>query len=63
MDDLIQGLISKVGLDKDTAAKVISYLKENAADLPGMLAKSGIQDKLPGGLGDKLGGLFGGGDD
>ena len=60
MDDLIQGLISKVGLDKDTAEKVIAYLKENAGDLPAMLAKSGVADKLPGGIGKSLGGLFGG---
>lgn len=62
MDDLIQGLMSKVGLDKATAEKVIAFLKENANDLPAMLAKSGMADKLPGGLGKSLGGLFGGGD-
>jgi len=59
MDDLIQGLMSKVGLDKATAEKVIAFLKENADDIPAMLAKSGMADKLPAGLGKSLGGLFG----
>ncbi len=65
MDELINGLISRVGLDKATAEKVIAFLKEHAADLPQWLAKSGLADKVPAGLADKLpgglGGLLGGG--
>ncbi|MBK8261589.1 MAG: hypothetical protein IPK80_09640 [Nannocystis sp.] len=62
MEELINGLITRVGLDKATAEKVVAFLKEHAADLPGMLAKSGLADKLPAGLADKIpGGLLGGG--
>jgi hypothetical protein len=59
MQQLIQGLIGQVGLDAATAEKVITFLKENADQLPTWLAgdgaKQAIADKLPGGLG----GLFG----
>lgn len=51
MEELLAGLVEKVGLDKDTAEKVIAFLKDNADDLPGWLAKAGIADQLPGGLG------------
>ncbi len=51
MDELINGLTEKVGLDKATAEKVIAFLKEHAADVPGWLAKAGVKDKLPGGIG------------
>lgn len=51
MDELISGLTEKVGLDKETAEKVVAFLKENASEVPGWLAKAGIADKLPGGLG------------
>lgn len=60
MEELINGLMTKVGLDKATAEKVISFLKENATKVPGWLASSDmgkqVLDKLPGGLG----GMFGG---
>ncbi|MCA9634528.1 MAG: hypothetical protein KC420_00650 [Myxococcales bacterium] len=61
MDEIINGLITKVGLDKETAEKVIAFLKEHADDLPGLLAKSGLQDKITSKLPGGLGGLFGGG--
>ena len=54
MDELIAGLTEKVGLDKETAEKVIDFLKDHIDDIPGWLAKAGIADKLPGGLGDLL---------
>ena len=60
MEELIEGLIAKVGLDKDKAEKVVSFLKENASKVPEWLASSGALGKLPGGLGDKLGGMLGG---
>jgi hypothetical protein len=37
---------------------VIEFLKEHSDDAVQLISKSGIKDKLPGGLGDKLGGLF-----
>jgi hypothetical protein len=58
MEEFIEGLISKVGLDRATAEKVVSFVKEHADDVPKWLAQSGVLDKLPGGLGDKLGKLF-----
>ena len=54
MDDLIAGLTEKVGIDKETAEKVVEFLKENASEIPALLAKAGLKDKLPGGLGDLL---------
>lgn len=54
MDELLSGLTEKVGIDKETAEKVIAFLKEHADEVPGWLAKAGIADKLPGGLGDLL---------
>jgi hypothetical protein len=66
MDELINGLVKKVGLDEATAKKVVVFLKENAAQLPAMLASNetakSLVDKLPGGVGDMLGGFFGGGE-
>lgn len=52
MEELIEKLMSMVGLDKDTAEKVADFIKEHADDIPGWVAKAGIKDKLPGGLGD-----------
>jgi len=61
MEEIINGLVEKVGLDKATAEKVIAFLKENADKLPALM-KDGVgnigdlKGKLPGGLG----GMFGG---
>lgn len=66
MDELLNGLMTKVGLDEATAKKVLAFLKENAANLPQLLATNetakAIVDKLPAGVGGMLGGLFGGGE-
>ncbi|MBC7975369.1 MAG: hypothetical protein H7138_10320 [Myxococcales bacterium] len=58
MEELMQKMIDKVGIDRATAEKVIAFLKDHADDAVEWLSKSGVKDKLPGGLGDKLGGLF-----
>lgn len=58
MDDFVDKMVQKVGIDKSTAEKVIAFLKEHADDAIQYLQKSGVADKLPGGLGDKLGKLF-----
>jgi hypothetical protein len=66
MDEILEGLISKVGLSKEQAEAVLAFLKENAPKLGELLggdALEGVADKLPGGLGGALGGLLGGGDD
>ena len=58
MEDFVNQMVEKVGIDKATAEKVMAFLKDHAADAVKYLQSSGIADKLPGGLGDKLGGLF-----
>ncbi len=64
---MIQGLMNKVGIDRAKAEQVTAFLRENAAKVPQWLASNetakAVMDKLPGGLGDKLGGMFGGGGD
>ena len=58
MDDFVNKMVEKVGVDKATAMKVIDFLKDHADEAVEYLQKSGIANKLPGGLGDKLGKLF-----
>jgi hypothetical protein len=58
MDDFVDKMVNKVGIDKATAHKVIDFLKDHADEAVAYLQKSGIANKLPGGLGDKLGKLF-----
>lgn len=58
MDEFVQKMVDKVGIDKATAMKVIDFLKEHADEAVKYLQTSGVADKLPGGLGDKLGKLF-----
>jgi hypothetical protein len=58
MEDFINKMVEKVGIDRSTAEKVVEFLKDHADDAVKMLQSSGIADKLPGGLGDKLGKLF-----
>jgi hypothetical protein len=56
MEELIKGLMSKVGLSKEQAEKVAHFLEENASKVPEWLGKSdtikNLAKKLPGGLGD-----------
>jgi hypothetical protein len=58
MDEFVNKMVEKVGIDKATAEKVIAFLKDHADDAMKYISSSGIADKLPGGLGDKLGKLF-----
>ncbi len=64
MDDLIKGMVEKVGIDEATAMKVVDFLKEHADQLPALLSSSGIADSLPDGIKDSipggLGNMFGG---
>ena len=56
-EQLVSLLVSKVGLDQEKAEHavdtVMDFLKEHPEQAASLLSK------LPGGLGDKLGGLFG----
>ena len=58
MDEFVNKMVEKVGIDKGTAMKVIDFLKDHADEAVAYIQKSGLKDKLPGGLGDKLGKLF-----
>lgn len=55
MNELIQQLVSKVGLDEATATKVVEFLKEHADEIPGWLGQAGLGDLM-----GKAKGLFGG---
>jgi hypothetical protein len=63
MEELINGLVTKVGLSKDMAQKVVAFLQEHADDVPKWLASAGVSEslagRLPGGLGNALGGILG----
>lgn len=58
MEEFLAKMAEKTGISKDQASKVMDFLKDHADEAVGYLQKSGIADKLPGGLGDKLGKLF-----
>ena len=58
MDEFVEKMSDKVGIDKSTAMKVVEFLKDHAEEAVAFIQKSGVADKLPGGLGDKLGKLF-----
>jgi hypothetical protein len=58
MEEFLEKMSEKVGIDKDTAKKVIDFLQEHADEALPYIQKSGVLDKLPGGMGDKIGKLF-----
>jgi hypothetical protein len=58
MEEFAAKMADKVGIDKSTAEKVIEFLKDHADEAVALISKSGVADRLPGGLGDKLGSLF-----
>ena len=58
MEEFADKMADKCNIDKATATKVIDFLKDHADDAVALLSKSGVADKLPGGLGDKLKSLF-----
>ncbi|MGE0551648.1 MAG: hypothetical protein AB7O24_21290 [Kofleriaceae bacterium] len=58
MDEFINKMVEKVGIDKATAEKVIAFLKDHSDDAVKYLSSSGALEKLPGGVGDKLKNLF-----
>ena len=58
MEDIVAKLTEKVGIDKATAEKIIAFLQDHKEDVIKALQSSAVKDHLPGGLGDKIGGLF-----
>lgn len=51
MEDFVNKMVDKVGIDKDTAHKVLAFLKDHSDEAIKYLQESGIKDKLPGGIG------------
>jgi hypothetical protein len=58
MEEFAEKMADKVGIDKATAKRVIEFLQDHSEDAVALLSKSGVADRLPGGLGQKLGKLF-----
>lgn len=58
MEEFINKMVEKIGIDKATAEKVVNFLKDHSDEAAELFAKSGLKDKLPGGIGEKIGGLF-----
>lgn len=54
MEELINQLVAKTGIDRDTAMKVADFIKNHAAEIPGWLGKAGL-----GGLEQQAEGLLG----
>lgn len=50
MEEFIDKMVEKVGIDKATAEKVMTFLKEHADEALRALQSSGLKDKLPGPL-------------
>ncbi len=56
MEEMVNGLMEKVGLSEDQAKQVVEFVKENAHKIPEWIGDNemakGLADKLPGGIGD-----------
>ncbi len=59
MEEFVNQLSEKVGIDKETAQKVADFIKDHASEIPKWLGDQdwvhNFADKLPGGIGEKLG--------
>lgn len=58
MEEFVQKLMAKVGLDRGQAEGVFNFLRENAQDLPRLLGSGGdggLKEKLQSGLGGIMG--------
>jgi hypothetical protein len=51
VEEFLAKMSEKCGIDKKTAEKVVAFLKDHADDVAEYVTKSGMKDKLPGGLG------------
>ncbi len=54
MEELVNKMVDQVGIDQATAEKVISFLKDHAADVGNYIGESGLAAKLPGSIGDAV---------
>ena len=62
MEELISGLVQKVGLSREKAEQVADFLARNADKVPEWLGQSDMVKEYAGKLPGGLGGMFGGGD-
>ncbi len=61
MEEFIEKMASQVGIDKATAEKVVSFLKDHASEIPKLLSGGGDKDGgVMGQVQGALGGMFGG---
>jgi len=58
MEELIHKLADTVGIDRPTAETVMASLNDHARHADELRSSAGLDDKLPGELGDKPGGLI-----
>lgn len=58
MEEMITGLVQKVGISEEQAKQVVKFLQENAHKVPEWIGQNemaqGLVDKLPGGIGGML---------
>jgi hypothetical protein len=58
MEEMVNGLMEKVGLSEDQAKQVVEFVKENAHKIPEWIGQNDmakdLADKLPGGIGGML---------
>lgn len=59
MDQLIDQLVVKTGIDRGVAEQVANFIKDHAQDIPKWLGEGALDKLQAGGLGDMLGGLMG----
>jgi hypothetical protein len=59
MEEFVNQMVEKVGIDRETAEKVVAFLKEHAADVPRWLQSDTAQSLLDQAR-SRLGGMFGG---
>jgi hypothetical protein len=57
MEEFIEQLIAKTGLDRGMAEKVVDFIKENTNEIPKLLGNN-FTDKIPGQLGDMVSGFL-----
>jgi len=59
LEEFINGLIEKTGISKEQATQVIEFIKDHASELPKLIGEnqflSGLADKLPEGIADRIG--------
>lgn len=58
MEEFIEKMVAHVGIDKATAEKIVAFLKDHREDALKALESDALKDRLPAGLGSKLGSLF-----